>query len=66
MTDTELVDFVDKRGIQVWPERKRTGTREIFGWWAQSPHPVFMQIAKPTWRMAVEALRDAMKKHSLL
>lgn len=69
-TDTELVDFVEKNGVQVWPqrERERQGPGgndkirripgEIFCWTAQVVLP-FMQISRPKWREAVSDLKKA-------
>ena len=68
MTDTELVDFVERHGVQVWPERMKSqrgpqGDQrvrrvpgEILGWTAQFPHPCFIQVSRTHWRHAVADL----------
>lgn len=68
-SDTELVNFVEKCGIQVWPVR---GSRskvtaalpEVVEWWAQMPHPNFYQIAGHSWRNAVARLMQIHRRRA--
>ncbi len=70
MSDTELVDFVEKHGVQVWPMRGRADKfsknvrrtpGEILNWTAQYPQP-FVQMTRGTFRAAVTDLKEALKE----
>lgn len=76
MTDTELVDFVEKHGVQVWPQRQRSQIGpggddkirsvpgEILNWTAQFPTPRFLQITRSHWRDAVSDLIKVIEETS--
>jgi len=55
MTDTELFDFVELRGIQIWPQRK-SKHGPIMCWWVQNPSP-FFQTSSPSLRVALQNLK---------
>lgn len=56
MTDTELLDFVEKHGIQIWPVRK-SKHGPVIHWWVQNPAP-FFQTYGPTVRQALTQLKE--------
>lgn len=60
MTDTDILDFVEKHGIQIWPQRKsRTGP--VLNWYAQYPFP-FVQVARASCRAALADLIETHRK----
>jgi hypothetical protein len=71
LSDTELIEFVEKHGVQVWPQRARADRfnkaivartpGEILNWTAQYPRP-FVQMTRGTFRAAVTDLKEALKK----
>jgi hypothetical protein len=68
-SDSQLIDFVEKVGVQVWPMRKsgKLGQRtpgDIANWTAQLPHPNFLQVTNTHWRTAVAALLEAYKRRA--
>lgn len=56
MTDKQLVDFVEKHGIQIWPMRQ-VKHGPVLQWWVQRVSP-FLQLARPKLRDALKALAD--------
>ncbi len=58
--DSELLDFMDDNGVQIWPERTRPN--KTMAWTAQLRSP-FMQISRPTLRMAVRELMEKAKSN---
>ncbi len=77
MSDTELIEFIEKHGVQVWPMRQRgrygpsTEQRvrrvpgEIQGWTAQFAPTPFIQCTDSTWRGSVTKLKQAYEKTTL-
>ncbi len=77
MSDRQLVEFVEKHGVQVWPQRQRGGygpsteqrvrriPGEILNWTAQFAPTPFIQCTASTWRRAVSAIKEAYEKHTL-
>ena len=63
MTDTEMIDCVEKNGIQIWPTRK-SKHGPVLQWWVQNILP-FCQTARPRLRDALEALAQEIKDHQL-
>lgn len=55
MTDTELLDFVEERGIQIWAQRK-SKHGPVTHWWVQNVFP-FIQTYAPTVREALIKLK---------
>ena len=51
MNDTEMIDFIEDNGIQLW--REATGI-----WTAQIAKPLFIQCSHVKLRTAVIALRE--------
>jgi hypothetical protein len=50
-TDTELIDFVDRHGVQTHAARQGG---KVIGWYAWLPHPrPFVRHMGTDWRMAV-------------
>lgn len=54
MSDKQLLDFVEKNGIQIWPVRQ-SKHGAVLNWWVQRVSP-FLQLARPKLREALEAL----------
>lgn len=63
MSDTELLDMVQKRGIQIWPQRK-TAHGPVINWYAQNVSP-FIQTYGSTVREALLKLKKAIDNHKV-
>lgn len=52
-TDKELIDFVDRHGVQTHAARAGTGNK-IIGWYCWLPHPrPFVRHMGSDWRTAI-------------
>jgi len=60
MTDTELLNFVESNGIQIWPVRK-TKHGPVMQWWVQNPSPWF-QMSATSLRVALERLKKKIEE----
>lgn len=61
INDTELLDWMDNNGVQIWPVRDKHASDRIVGVVVQVPSP-FIQIEKPTLRLALWAAIDSYEK----
>lgn len=59
MSDSELMDFVQQRGIQIWPVRK-SKHGPVMNWYAQNVFP-FIQSYGGTVREALTKLEKAIQ-----
>jgi len=57
MTDFQLLNFVEERGIQIWPTRK-VKHGPVINWYVQNVCP-FVQTYAPTLREALTKLKEA-------
>lgn len=56
MTDTELLDFVEQRGIQIFPQRK-SKHGPVIHWWVVNPTP-FFETYGPTLRGTLTRMKE--------
>lgn len=61
MSDTELLDFVEKHGIQIWPAR-RSKHGPIVVWWVQNATPFIQTYDRSTLRGALHKLAASMRE----
>jgi hypothetical protein len=62
MTDTELLDWVERDGIQIWPQRK-SKHGPVMQWWVQNVLP-WVQTYDKTLRGALHKLAEAVNSTS--
>lgn len=60
MSDKELLDMVQERGIQIWPTRK-SKNGPVMNWYAQNVFP-FIQSYGGTVREALTKLEKAIRE----
>jgi hypothetical protein len=61
MSAEEFEEFIERNGVQLWPQRKAKHG-PIMQWWAQVSFP-FEQTYGATPKEAVEKLYGALRRH---
>lgn len=60
MNDKQLIDWMERDGIQAWPVRA-SKHGPVLRWWVQLVLP-FMQVSDTTLRAALEKLAEARRR----
>jgi hypothetical protein len=56
----DLIDFIEKRGIQIWPTRQ-SKHGPVINWWVQNVSP-WVQTSDTTLRGALAKLQKALQQ----